>query len=324
MLSKRKLLQLVGEGTSSGWDDPRMPTISGLRRRGYTPEAIRAFCERIGVAKLDSLVDVDAARGRDARRPEPRARRARWPCCARCGSSSRTIPRARSRSCEAVNNPEDPSTGTREVPFSRVLYIEQDDFREDPPKKFFRLAPGSEVRLRYAYFVTCVGVVKDDATGEVVELRCTYDPATRGGDAARRPQGEGDDPLGLGRARRRRRGAALRGAVHARGPRRRGPEGRRSRRPPLRGPATTRTRTMPPLRATRDWRDDLNPRSLEVLQGCKIEPALAGAAPGSRWQFERQAYFCADAKDHRPGAPVFNRTVGLRDTWGKIQKKQGE
>jgi glutaminyl-tRNA synthetase len=293
VLSKRKLLRLVNEGHVNGWDDPRLPTIRGLRRRGYTPESIRGFCKRIGVAKRESLVDMSLLEyfvREDLNRRAPRFMAVLRPLRV----VIENYPEGQEEKLEAVNNPEDLSAGTREVPFSRVLYIEQDDFREDPPKKFFRLAPGREVRLRYAYFITCREAVKDPATGEIVELRCTYDPETRGGDA---PDG-------------RRVKATLHwvSAKHAL-------------------EAETRLYgslfTVPDPDDTEegeDFLDRLSPDSAEVLRSCRIEPALGGAAPGFRCQFERLGYFCADA-DSRPGNPVFNRTVTLRDTWGKIQKK---
>ncbi len=293
VLSKRKLLELVKEGRVSGWDDPRMPTISGLRRRGYTPEAIRNFCDLIGVAKVNSIVDTplleDCVR-EDLNKRAPRVMAVLRPLRV----VIENYPEDKAEELEAVNNPEDLSQGTRKVPFSRVLYIERDDFMEEPPKKFFRLAPGREVRLRYAYFITCVGVVKDPQTGEVVELRCTYDPATRGGDA---PDG-------------RRVKATLHwvSAAHA---------------------AEAEVRLYDTLFTKRDagevedgedWKANLNPKSLEILTGCKIEPGLAQAEPGSRYQFERLGYFCADVKDSKPGQPVFNRTVTLRDPWANIRK----
>jgi glutaminyl-tRNA synthetase len=297
VLSKRKLLTLVEQGHVTGWDDPRMPTLSGLRRRGYTPEAIRNFCERIGVAKRNSIVDLallEYCQREDLNRRAPRVMAVLRPL--------RVVivnyPEDQVEELEAVNNPEDPSMGTRKVPFSRVLYIERDDFREHPPKQFFRLAPGREVRLRYAYFITCTGVVKDDRTGEVVELHCTYDPATRGGDA---PDG-------------RKVKATLHwvSVAHA---------------------LEAEVRLYDHLFVKADPSDDeegvdvtayLNPQSLEVLQSCRVEPSLAGAAPGSRYQFERLGYFCVDPVDSAPGALVVNRTVTLRDTWAKIEKTQQE
>ena len=294
LMSKRKLLDLVRRGAVDGWDDPRMPTISGLRRRGYTPEAIREFCARIGVARADSVVDVaqlEHAIREDLNRRAPRVMAVLRPLRVVIENYAEE----RSEELDAVNNPEDPAAGTRKVPFSRVLYVERDDFREDPPKQFFRLAPGREVRLRYAYFIKCVGVVKDPSTGEVIELRCTYDPATRGGDA---PDG-------------RKVKATLHwvSAQHAIG-------------------AEVRLYdhlfAKPDPENVEDGLDffsNLNANSLERLADCRVEPSLRGAAPGDRFQFERLGYFCVDA-DSTPGRPVFNRTVTLRDTWAKIEKRQ--
>jgi glutaminyl-tRNA synthetase len=291
-LSKRKLLELVRRRMVTGWDDPRMPTLSGLRRRGYTPEAIRDFCARIGIAKADSVVDVaqlEHSIREHLNRRAPRVMAVLRPLRV----VIENYPEDRTEELEAVNNPEDPSAGVRRVPFSRVLYLERDDFREDPPKQFFRLAPGREVRLRYAYFVKCVGVTKDPRTGEVSELRCTYDPATRGGDA---PDG-------------RKVKATLHwvSAAHA-------------------VPAEARLYeslfTQADPEKGGEFFANLNPRSLQVLRDCRVEPSLAAAPPASRFQFERLGYFCVDP-DSRPGAPVFNRTVTLRDTWAKIEKRQG-
>jgi len=289
VMSKRKLLSLVEEKHVSGWDDPRMPTLSGLRRRGYTPEAIRAFCERIGVAKRENLVDVallEHSVREDLNLRAPRAMAVVRPLRVVIES----YPEDLVEEMDIVNNPEDPSAGSRKVPFSRVLYIERDDFREDPPKKFFRLAPGREVRLRSAYFITCVGVVKN-AEGEVVELRCTHDPATRGGDA---PDG-------------RKVKATLHwvSAAHARDAEVR----LYDRLFTIENPAD------PP--GGGDYRAFLNPASLEVVEDCKIEPGLAVARPGSRYQFERIGYFSVDS-DTTSAKPVFNRTVGLKDTWSRI------
>jgi len=291
-MSKRKLLKLVEAGSVSGWDDPRMPTLSGMRRRGYPPKAIRTFCDSIGVAKADSTIDV-----------------AFLEHCVRDELNQHTLrvmgvlrplkvvidnyPEDLVEELEAINHPLDPSQGTRKVPFSRVLYIERSDFREDPPRKFYRLAPGREVRLRYAYFITCVGVVKDEQ-GEVVELHCTYDPATRGGDA---PDG------------RKVKGTLhWVSAAHA---------------------LDVEVRLFDRLflkenpeeveEEGQDFTANLNPDSLEILTACKVEPSLAGAAPGSRYQFERQGYFCVDL-DSASDKLVFNQTVGLRDTWAKIEK----
>jgi len=294
LMSKRKLLQLVNQRHVSGWDDPRMPTISGLRRRGYTSESIRTFCERIGVAKRDSVVDIallEHCLREDLNKRAPRVMAVLRPLRV----VIENYPEGQVEEMAAVNNPEDASMGTRQVPFSRVLYIEREDFREDPPRQFFRLAPGREVRLRYAYYITCTGVVKDERTGEVVELRCTYDPATRGGWA---PDG-----------RQVKSTIHWVSAAHA-------------------IPAQVRLYDhlflKPDPGADEDGGDvaaSLNPKSLEVLTGCRLEPSLAGATPGSRYQFERQGYCCVDL-DTRPGALVFNRTVTLRDTWARIEKGQ--
>ncbi len=293
VLSKRKLLELVREGRVSGWDDPRMPTISGLRRRGYTPAAIRNFCDLIGVAKANSIVDMalleDCVR-EDLNAVVPRFMGVLRPLRV----VIENYPEGRAEELEAINNPEDPGMGTRRVPFSRVLYIERDDFLEVPPKKFYRLAPGREVRLRYAYFIKCLEAVKDPATGEVVELRCTYDPATRGGDA---PDG-------------RKVKATLHwvSAAHAVDAEVR-----------LYDTLFTR-RDAGEVEEGADWKSNLNPRSLEVITGCKVEPGLKDAPPGFRFQFERLGYFCADSRDDAPGRPVFNRTVTLRDAWANIRK----
>jgi glutaminyl-tRNA synthetase len=298
LLSKRKLLTLVAEGHISGWDDPRMPTISGLRRRGYTPEAIRNFCERIGVAKRDSVVDIallEHCLREDLNRRAPRVMAVLRPL--------RVVlvnyPEDQVEELEAVNNPEDPAMGTRKVPFSRVLYIEREDFREDPPPKFYRLAPGREVRLRYAYFITCVGVVKDAQTGEVVELHCTYDPATRGGDA---PDGR-----------------KVRATLHW-------VSAAQALAAEVRLYDHLFTRPNPSDEKDGPFTSLLNPHSLEVLKSCWVEPSLAGAPPGNRYQFERLGYFCVDAVDSTSSALVFNRTVTLRDTWARVEKaqRQGE
>ena len=284
VLSKRKLLTLVTEGLVNGWDDPRMPTLSGLRRRGYTPEAIRNFCDSIGVAKRDAIVDV--AQLEHAIRDDLNKRSQRVMAVLRpLRVVIENYPEGQTEELDAVNNPEDANAGTRKVPFSRVLYIEQEDFRENPPKQFFRLAPGREVRLRYAYFITCTQVVKD-AAGNVAELRCTYDPATRGGDSP-----DGRSPK-----------ATLHwvSAAHA-------------------VPAEARLydRLFNEERPDNDSR--INPSSLEVVGSCQVEPSLKSAKPGDRFQFERIGYFCVDL-DSKPGALVFNRTVTLRDTWAKIEK----
>jgi len=295
-LSKRYLLRLVEGGYVSGWDDPRMPTISGLRRRGYTPEAIRNFCEHIGVAKRDSMVAFSLLEyfiRNDLNQRAPRAMAVLRPLKV----VLLNYPEDQEEQLKAINNPEDPSAGTRQVPFSRELYIEREDFMEDPPRKFFRLAPGREVRLRYAYFITCVDVVKDDA-GQVVELHCTYDPETRGGNA---PDGR------KVRATLHWVSAAhaLEAEVRLYDHLLRLPDASDSVRP-------------------EDFTQTLNPHSLQVLTGCQVEPSLAEAAPGARYQFERQGYFCADARDSTPSHLVFNRTVTLRDTWAKVQNAQNQ
>ncbi len=296
VLSKRKLIELVGGRYVSGWDDPRMPTISGLRRRGYTPESIRNFCDRIGVAKRDSTVDMallEYCLREDLNKSAPRAMVVLQPL--------RVVilnyPEDAEEELDAINNPEDPGMGTRKVPFSRVLYIERDDFREDPPKQFYRLAPGREVRLRYAYFIKCVGVVKDEKTGEVLEVQCTYDPATKGGDA---PDG-----------RKVKSTLHWVSASHA---------------------LEIEVRLYDHLFTSpdptdvgegADWKSGINPDSLKALKSCRAEPGLSGSAPGSRFQFERQGYFCVDP-DSTPDMLVLNRTVTLRDTWAKIEKSQKE
>jgi len=296
VMSKRRLLQLVEGGYVSGWDDPRMPTISGLRRRGYTPESIRTFCERIGVAKRDSMVDVaflEHCLREDLNKRAPRMMAVLKPLKVILDN----YPDELTEELEAVNNPEDPSMGTRKVPFSKILYIEQEDFMEDPPKKFFRLAPGREVRLRYAYFIKCTDVVKAKDTGEIIEIHCTYDPATRGGDA---PDG-------------RKVKATLHwvSALHA---------------------FKAEVRLYDHLFLMDNPMDDrdgldffkkVNPGSVEKLASCMLEPALKEVGPGYRCQFERLGYFCADIIDSSESNPVFNRIVSLKDTWAKVQKSQG-
>jgi glutaminyl-tRNA synthetase len=292
VLSKRKLLRLVKEGHVDGWDDPRMPTLRGLRRRGYTPEAIREFCDRIGLAKRDSLVDVaqlEFAIREDLNRRSPRVMAVLRPLRV----VIENYPDDRVEELEAVNNPEDPSAGTRRVPFSRVLYLERDDFREDPPKKWFRLAPGREVRLRYGYFITCREVVKGE-DGEVVELRCTYDPATRGGSA---PDGR-----------------KVRGTLHW-------VSAAHSIAAEVRLYDRLFVRENPAEEKDgEDFLAALNPNSLEVMHDCRLEPGLAAARAGDRFQFERLGYFGVDPDRTATGGPVFNRTVTLRDSWAKIEK----
>jgi glutaminyl-tRNA synthetase len=285
VLSKRKLLTLVTEKIVSGWDDPRMPTLSGLRRRGYTADAIRNFCDAIGVAKRDAIVDVaqlEHAIRDDLNKRSPRVMAVLRPLRV----VIENYPENETEELDAINNPEDPAAGTRKVPFSRVLYIEQDDFRENPPKQFFRLAPGREVRLRYAYFITCKEVVKD-ASGEIVELRCTYDPATRGGDA---PAGRPSPKATLHWV----------SAAHAM-------------------PAEVRLYDRLFNEERPDNESPINPDSLQVLTSSQVEPSLKNAQHLDRFQFERQGYFCVDL-DSKPEALVFNRTVTLRDTWAKIEK----
>ncbi len=296
LLSKRKLLQLVREGRVSGWDDPRMPTLSGIRRRGYTPEAIRNFCGAIGVSKTTGSIELAMLEHfvrEDLNKRAPRAMAVLRPLKVVIDN----YPESQTEEMEAVNNPEDPSAGSRKVPFSRVLYIEQDDFREDPPKQYYRLSPGREVRLRYGYFVTCKSVVKNDK-GEVVEVHCTYDPATRGGN---------NPPDG----RKVKSTIHWVSAAHAVNAEVRIYENLFSKEDP--------NQTQP----GQEFTANLNPNSLEVLATCKLEPSLANATPGSRYQFERLGYFCVDP-DSAPGKPVFNRAVALKDTWAKIEKKQPE
>jgi glutaminyl-tRNA synthetase len=294
VMSKRKLLQLVEQRFVSGWDDPRMPTISGLRRRGCTPESIRDFCARIGVAKKENVIDVaqlEHSIREDLNRRAPRVMAVLRPLKVVITN----YPDGQVEEVDVINNPEDPGAGTRKVPFSRVLFIEEDDFREHPPKKFFRLSPGAEVRLRCAYFITCVEVVKD-AQGAIQELRCTYDPATRGGNA---PDG-------------RRVKATLHwvSAQHAIGAEVRLYDRLFSAENPEDVPEG------------KTFLDHLNPASLETLPACPVEPGLASARPGDRFQFERIGYFCVDP-DSSPGRPVFNRTVSLRDTWARIEQRSG-
>ena len=295
VMSKRKLLELVESGKVSGWDDPRMPTISGLRRRGYTPEAIRNFCERIGVAKRNSTVDIallEHCLREDLNKRAPRVMGVLRPLRVVIDN----YPDNQVEELDAVNNPEDPSMGTRKVPFSKVLYIEQEDFREDAPKKFYRLTPGREVRLRYAYYITCTDVVKDPKTGKVVEIHCTYDPQTRGGDS---PDG-------------RKVKATLHwvSAQHAL-------------------PAEVRlydrlfiAENPESESSDKDYKELINPNSLEILRDCMVEQSLSEASPGSIYQFERQGYFSVDRFDSSENLHVFNRTEKLRDTWAKIENKK--
>ena len=290
VMSKRKLLTLVEEGHVRGWDDPRMPTLAGMRRRGYTPESIRDFCERIGVAKSANLVEL--AHLEHCLREDLNKRAERRMAVLRpLKLVIENYPEGQVEEFEAVNNPEDPSAGTRKVPFSRILYIEQDDFRDPPPPKYFRLSPGTEVRLRYAYIIKCTGVERD-AAGTVTEVRCTYDPATRGGDAP---------------------GRKIKGTIHW---------------VSAEHAVDAEVRlydtlfTVPKPDDAEDFASVLNPGSLEVIGDAKVERALGDVAPETRVQFERLGYFVADWHDSTPGRPVFNRAVGLRDTWGKIEAKK--
>ncbi len=289
VLSKRKLVQLVREGRVGGWDDPRMPTLAGLRRRGYTPESIRSFCEQVGIAKRQNVIDIamlEHAIRDDLNRRAPRVLAVLRPLKV----VIENYPVGQSEELEAINNPEDTDAGTRTVPFSRELYVERDDFMEDPPRKFFRLGPGREVRLRYGYFITCTDVIKDDA-GEVVELRCTYDPETRGGQA---PDGR-----------------RVRGTIHW---------------VSAEHAVDAEVRLYDHLFTSERPDDDddfmttLNPDSLEFIADAKVEPSLADAVPGEKYQFERIGYFAVDPNS-QPGALVFNRTVTLRDSWKKVAAK---
>ena len=286
VLSKRKLVQLVREGRVGGWDDPRMPTLAGLRRRGYTPESIRSFCEQVGVAKRQNVIDIamlEHAVRDDLNRRAPRVLAVLRPLKV----VIENYPEGQVEHLDAINNPEDPDAGTRTVPFSRELYIERDDFMEDPPRKFFRLGPGREVRLRYGYFITCTDVIKD-AAGEVVELRCTYDPETRGGQA---PDGR-----------------RVRGTIHW---------------VSAEHAVDAEVRLYDHLFTSERPDDDddfmttLNPYSQETIPNAKVEPSLADAVPGEKYQFERTGYFAVDP-DSQPGALVFNRTVTLRSSWKKV------
>ena len=293
VMSKRKLLQLVRDGHVNGWDDARMPTIRGLRRRGYTPESIRAFCDRIGVAKFNSRIEyswLEEAVRTDLNKRANRVMAVLNPLRV----VIENYPEEQVEELEAVNNPEDPDAGTRQVPFARELYIERDDFLEDPPKKFFRLAPGREVRLRYAYFIKCTEVVKDPDTGEIVELRCTYDPETRGGSA---PDGR-----------------KVKGTLHW---------------VAAQHANEAEVRMYEQLFADenpddapegKDWTDNINPDSLKILKPCFVERSLKDTQQGDQFQFERLGYFCVD-RDSTEAALVFNRTVTLRDSWAKMQKR---
>lgn len=295
VMSKRKLLKLVEQGHVTGWDDPRMPTLSGMRRRGYTPEAIRNFSERIGVAKRDSIVDMallEYCIREDLNERSPRVMGVLRPLRV----VIENYPEDLTEELEAQNHPTNPGMGTRKVPFSRVLYIEQEDFREDPPKKFFRLAPGREVRLRYAYYIKCEQVIKDEQTGKIIELRCTYDPETKGGWSSD--------------------GRKVRGTLHW-----------VSASHSIKAEVRLYDRQFITENPTggkdgADFMNYLNPNSLEILTSCYVEPGLASAEPESRYQFERLGYFCVDSVDSHEGALVFNRTATLRDSWARIEKRK--
>lgn len=295
IMSKRRLMELVEQGCVTGWNDPRMPTISGLRRRGYTPESIRNFCERIGVAKRESIVDMallEYSIREDLNKRASRVMAVLRPLRVVIDN----YPGNRVEYLDAENNPEDPGMGSRKLPFSRVLYIEQEDFREDPPKKFFRLAPGREVRLKHAYYIKCERVVKDEKTGEVVELHCTYDPETRGGWS--------------------KDGRNVKGTLHW-------VSADQSLKAEVRLYDHLFVKPNPgDEKDVSDFKTLLNSNSLEALTSCRVEPSLAGAEPGSRYQFLRQGYFCVDSIDSSADKLVFNRTVTLRDTWAKIEKAQ--
>lgn len=295
VMSKRKLLELVEKGVVTGWDDPRMPTLSGLRRKGYTPESIRNFCERIGVAKRENQVDIallEHCLREDLNKRAPRVMAVLRPLRVIIGN----FPEGKVEELEAVNNPEDPAMGIRKIPFSRELYIERDDFREDPPKKWFRLAPGGEVRLKHGYFIRCVRAVKDKKTGEIQELHCTYDHETRSGDA---PDGR-----------------KVKGTLHW-------VSAPHAVEAEIRLYDHLFVKENPgDAEEGSEFKDYLNPNSLETLKSCRVEPSLAKAAVGSRYQFLRLGYFCVDSVESKEGALVFNRTVPLRDTWAKIEEAQ--
>lgn len=294
VMSKRKLLALVKEGYVSGWDDPRMPTLSGLRRRGYTPFSIRNFCEKIGVAKTSSTVELallEHCIREDLNSTAPRVMAVLRPVKVVIDN----YPDAQTEELDVENNPEDPSSGTRKVPFSKVIYIEQDDFMEEPPSKYFRLSPGREVRLKNAYFIKCESVVKDEATGEITEIHCTYDPETRGGNA---PDGR-----------------KVKGTIHW-----------VSAQHSVDAEIRLYDNLFSVLNPSEEkegveFTDYISEDSLEILKNAKVEPSLANAEPGSKYQFLRMGYFCADSVLSKDGAPVFNRTVGLKDTWAKVAAK---
>jgi glutaminyl-tRNA synthetase len=295
VMSKRRLMELVRQGHVDGWDDPRLSTLSGLRRRGYTPQAIRRFCEAIGLAKRASVVDIallEHVLREELNQTSPRVMAVLKPLKVVITN----YPENKTEELDAVNNPENPAVGSRKVPFSRELYIEQEDFMEDPPKKFFRLAPGREVRLRYAYFIRCNSVIKDNRTGQITELQCTYDPATHGGSA---PDGR--------KVKATLHWVSARHAIDV--------EVR------LYEHLFTKENPMD-VEEGKHFTDHMNPSSLEILADCKLEPSVGNSQSGDRYQFERMGYFCVDSKYSQPGKPVFNRTVTLKDTWAKIQKAE--
>ncbi len=294
VMSKRKLLELVEGKHVCGWDDPRMPTLSGIRRRGYTPEAIRTFADRIGVAKSNSVVDITLLEHCLREDLNKRALR-RMAVLRPLKVVIDNYPEDKVELLDAENNPEDPSAGTRKIPFSRVLYIEQEDFRENPPKKYFRLSPGREVRLKYAFYIKCVDVVRDAQTGQVLELHCIYDPETRGGWSS-------DGRMVKGTLHWVSAAHAVKAEVRL----------------------YDHLFTNPDPEEGGDFKQNLNPKSIEVLSDCLVEPALTNEIPGTRYQFLRQGYFCVDPDSTKDGAPIFNRTVTLRDTWAKIEKAQKE
>jgi len=295
VMSKRKLLQLVEEGHVSGWDDPRLPTLCGLRRRGYTAESIRNFCDEIGVTKFNSVTDLSVLENSLRSDLNRRAER-RMAVLHPLKVVIENFPEEETITIEAINNPEDESAGKRDIQFTREFYIERDDFMEDPPKKFFRLAPGREVRLRYAYFVTCTDVIKDETTGEVMEVRCSYDPATRGGSA---PDGR-----------------KVKGTLHW-------VSAAHAIDAEVRLYDNLFEQQAPEdVEEGEDYKSNLNSNSLVKLSNCKLEPALKAVKPGEQFQFERLGYFCADSVDWQPDAPVFNRTVALRDQWARIEKQR--
>ena len=294
VMSKRRLLELVKSNLVDGWDDPRMPTICGLRRRGYTPESLRSFCARIGVTKANSLTSL-AVLEQEVREHLNKVANRIMGVLRPIKVVIENYPEEQTELREAINNPEDPAAGTRQIPFSREIYIERDDFMENPPKGFFRLFPGNEVRLRYAYFIKCHEAIKDAATGEIRELRCTYDPLTAGGQA---PDGR-----------------KVKGTIHW-------VSAAESIDAEIRLYEVLLNREDPnDVPEGADWKADLNPKSLDVLRGCKLEPIAAEAKTGDRFQFERTGYFCVDSRDSRAGNLVFNRTVTLKDSWVKAQKK---